>query len=231
MNRKLAVLGGLAVFVAGLTLAFGLLRTPTASGGGSTCTATQCTWDGNGSDSASCKDAGAGTPILWIFTGDATPTDLVVTWSTGETDVITGWVQMGNGSWHLSTGLVGTFPPTSAYVDFTGTLGNGGATLTISGCNEGGPPGTTTTTTTPTTTTETTTTGQTTTTGETTTVTVPSTTTVTTPGGTTTVTTPGGTTTVTTPGGTTTVTTPSPPKHHKPHKPKIPKHPHPTNTE
>jgi hypothetical protein len=173
-------------------------RVTNALAGGSTCTATSCTWNGNGSDAANCQNVAAGTPILWIFTGDATPKDLVVTWSTGETDVITGWKQMGDGSWHLTTGLVGTFPPTSAYVDFTGTLGSGGATLTISGCNEnGGGTGTTeTTTTTPTT-------------PSTTTVTTPGgTTTITTPGGTTTVTTPGGTTTVTTPGGTTTVTTP-----------------------
>jgi len=159
MRRK--VLGGVGLtmlLAVGLTAALiGFAASPARAGSSVCSDATHtCTWDGNGTNAQSCQGITSGTGILWIFTGDATPTDLVVTWSNGETDSITGWVQQGNGSWHLQTNLVGSFPPTSAYVDYTGTLGTTGATLTISGCNEGGPPGTTTTVTTPTTTTTTT---------------------------------------------------------------------------
>jgi uncharacterized repeat protein (TIGR01451 family) len=159
MRRNvLSVVGLTMLLAAGLAAALiGFAASPARAGGSVCSDATHtCTWDGNGTNAASCQNITAGTGILWIFTGAATPTDLVVTWSNGETDVITGWVQQGDGSWHLQTNLVGSFPPTSAFVDFTGTNGSAGATLTISGCNEGGPPGTTTTVTTPTTTTTTT---------------------------------------------------------------------------
>jgi uncharacterized repeat protein (TIGR01451 family) len=157
-KNVLGVAGLTMLLAAGLTAALiGFAASPARAGSSVCSDATHtCTWDGNGTNASSCQNITAGTGILWIFTGAATPTDLVVTWSTGETDTITGWVQQGNGSWHLQTNLVGSFPPTSAYVDFTGTNGSTGATLTISGCNEGGPPGTTTTVTTTTTTTTTT---------------------------------------------------------------------------
>src|SRR6478672_12555079 len=155
MGRKVLGVAGLTMLLAaGLAAAFiGFAASPARAGSSVCSDATHtCTWDGNGTDASSCQNVTTGTGILWIFTGKATPTDLVVTWSNGETDSITGWVQQGDGSWHLQTNLVGSFPPDSAYVDFTGTIGSGGATLTISGCNEGGPAGTTTTTTVPTTT-------------------------------------------------------------------------------
>src|SRR3954464_12422860 len=38
-------------------------RVTNALAGGSTCTATSCTWNGNGSDAANCQNVAAGTPI------------------------------------------------------------------------------------------------------------------------------------------------------------------------
>jgi len=121
-KNVLGVVGLTMLLAAGLTAALiGFAASPARAGSSVCSDATHtCTWDGNGTNASSCQNITAGTGILWIFTGAATPTDLVVTWSTGETDTITGWVQQGNGSWHLQTNLVGSFPPTSAYVDFTG---------------------------------------------------------------------------------------------------------------
>jgi uncharacterized repeat protein (TIGR01451 family) len=180
LRKVLQVVGLTTLLAAGLAAALIGFASSPARASGSVCSDAShtCTWNGNGTDAPSCQNVTAGTGILWIFTGSATPTDLVVTWSTGETDSITGWVQQGGGSWHLQTNLVGSFPPASAYVDFTGTNGVADATLTISGCNEGGPPGTTTTVTTPTPTTVPTTTAVPTTTTMPTSTTVPTTTTV-----------------------------------------------------
>src|SRR4051795_12184945 len=135
LRKVLGVVGLTMLLAAGLSAALIGFGASPARAGSSVCSdATHtCTWDGNGTDAASCQNISAGTGILWIFTGSTTPTDLVITWSNGETDTITGWVQQGNGSWHLQTNLVGSFPPTSAYVDYSGTLGSTGATLTISG--------------------------------------------------------------------------------------------------
>lgn len=135
---------------------------------GTTSTAT-CTssdgkfcYGGQGNDSKSCQGAAAGTPVLWIFNpggnSSAVPKDLVITWSDGTTVTYTGWQREGEGSFHLTVPLVGTFPPQSAFVDYSGTLGNN-AVLTISGCNESSTTGTTETTATGTTSTTGTTTG------------------------------------------------------------------------
>lgn len=194
----------------GVALVFGLTSRPAASSAAQQAT-NSFAWTGQGSDA--CARGTTGN-MLWIFNphSDAVPVSLTVTWSTGQTDTYTGWTESGQGQdWHLTVDIVGGFPPQSASVAYTGTLGNN-PVLTISGCNESITTGTTTTgtTTTGTTTTGTTqtsTTGTTETTGTTQTVTTttPGTTvTTTTPGTTVTTTTPGSTTT--TPGGTTTVT-------------------------
>lgn len=176
-----------ALALLGVALVFGLTSRPAASSAAQQAT-NSFTWTGQGSDA--CARGTTGN-MLWIFNphSDAVPVNLTITWSTGETDIYTGWTQSGQGQdWHLTVNIVGEFPPQSASVGYTGTLGNN-PVLTISGCNES-------------TTTGTTTTG-------TTTTTPGNTTTVTTPGGTTT--TPGGTTTVsrtvTTPPQTVTQTT------------------------
>ncbi len=96
-------------------------------------------WNGvNGADA--CAPGTTGT-VLWIFNphSDAVPTSLTITWSDGTTDTYTGdWTNPGNGqNWHDTETIVGGFPPQSASLTYTGTLGHN-PILTISGCNEGG---------------------------------------------------------------------------------------------
>ncbi|MFL5960257.1 MAG: hypothetical protein ACJ75G_08350 [Gaiellaceae bacterium] len=120
-----AVFAALAIVFAGTSL---------ASGG-------TFNWNGvNGQDA--CAPGTTGT-ILWIFNphSDAVPTSLTITWSDGTTVTYTGdWTNPGNGqNWHDTETIVGEFPPQSASLTYTGTLGKD-PILTISGCNEGGPP-------------------------------------------------------------------------------------------
>ena len=98
-------------------------------------------WDGvHGADA--CAPGTTGT-ILWIFNphSDTVPTSLTITWSDGTTNTYTGdWTNPGNSqNWHDTETIVGEFPPQSASLTYTGTLGKN-PILTISGCNEGGPP-------------------------------------------------------------------------------------------
>jgi hypothetical protein len=103
------------------------------------------TFNWNGVNGATACDAGTTGTILWIFNphSDAVPTSLTVTWSDGTTDTYTGdWNNPGNGqNWHDTETIVGEFPPQSASLSYTGTLGSN-PILTISGCNEGGGGGT-----------------------------------------------------------------------------------------
>jgi hypothetical protein len=88
----------------------------------------------NGVNGATACPAGTTGTMLWIFNphSDAVPVDLTVDGVT-----YTGWTLSGNGqNWHLTVPIVGGFPPSSATLTYTGTLGDN-PILTISGCNEG----------------------------------------------------------------------------------------------
>lgn len=128
--RRLGVLVTVTAAVA--ALAFVFAGASLADGG-------TFNWNGvNGADA--CSPGTTGT-VLWIFNthSDAVPTSLTITWSDGTTDTYTGdWTNPGNSqNWHDTETIVGGFPPQSASVTYTGTLGKN-PVLTISGCNEGG---------------------------------------------------------------------------------------------
>jgi hypothetical protein len=131
-------------------------------------------WGGQGFPNQTCT--GTQATMLWIFNdnGSAVPTSLTI-----NGQVQSGsWDQQGQGgAYHFTATISGTnYPPVSASVTYTGTLGSN-SVLTLSHCDG---TRTTTTTTTSTTTTGTTTTG-TTTTGTTTTGTTTTGTTTTVP--------------------------------------------------
>jgi len=93
-------------------------------------------WGGNGFPNASCPAGTTGT-MLWIFNdnGSAVPTSLTIN---GELQSGT-WTQSGNGSYRfVATIDAVNFPPVTASVTYTGTLGSN-TVLTLSGCNETGP--------------------------------------------------------------------------------------------
>ena len=104
---------------------------------------TSFNWGGQGFPNASCPTSGTGAIVpgdtmLWIFNdnGSAVPTSLTIN---GELQTIGSWQQQGNGAYHF-TATVDTlnFPPVTASVTYTGTLGSN-TVLTLSGCNESGP--------------------------------------------------------------------------------------------
>jgi hypothetical protein len=90
-------------------------------------------WEGQGFPNASCTT----NPLtmLWIFNdnGSAVPTTLTIN---GE--VQSGsWVHKGGGAYQFTATVDGVnFPPDTASVTYTGTLGSN-TVLTLSGCNEG----------------------------------------------------------------------------------------------
>ncbi|MGZ4128166.1 MAG: hypothetical protein ACXVQ2_08450, partial [Actinomycetota bacterium] len=90
-------------------------------------------WGGNGFPNATCVE-GSATSMLWIFNdnGTAVPTSLTIN---GELQS-GSWVQQGNGAYHFTATVDGVnFPPLTASVTYTGTLGSN-TVLTLSGCNE-----------------------------------------------------------------------------------------------
>jgi hypothetical protein len=123
---------GLATITVVLALAFVFAGSSLADGG---------TFSWNQINGATACDSGTTGTILWIFNphSDAVPTSLTITWSDGTTDTYTGdWTNPGGGqNWHDTETIVGEFPPQSASLTYTGTLGSN-PILTISGCNEGG---------------------------------------------------------------------------------------------
>ncbi len=99
------------------------------------------TWGGQGYPNPTCS--ASSTTMLWIFNphSAAVPTSLTINGvaATPVAPTIGGWTNSGGGqNWHFTAAITATnFPPTSATVDYTGTIGNN-AILTLSGCDEGG---------------------------------------------------------------------------------------------
>jgi len=133
-DRRPGIVGLVAITAVVAAVAFAFAGSSLASGG-------TFNWDGV-HDADACAPGTTGT-ILWIFNphSDAVPTSLTVTWSDGTTHTYTGdWTNPGNGqNWHDTEAIVEAFPPQSASLTYTGTLGHN-PILTISGCNEEGPP-------------------------------------------------------------------------------------------
>jgi hypothetical protein len=130
MSKRFGLRGyvGLTTIVAAATV-MALMFAGTASADGS------YSWNGQNGLTA-CAPGTQGT-MLWIFNphSEAVPGDLTVD---GLVYPASGWTNSGGGqNWHYTIPIVGDFPPESASVDYTGTLGSN-PILTISGCNEGG---------------------------------------------------------------------------------------------
>jgi hypothetical protein len=130
--RKFLVIGAAIALMVGT---FAVFAGPASADG-------TFTWGHQGFPNASCPTSGPGAIVvgdtmLWIFNdnGSAVPTSLTIN---GELQ--TGsWQQQGGGAYHFTATVdTANFPPVTASVTYTGTLGSN-TVLTLSGCNESGP--------------------------------------------------------------------------------------------
>lgn len=89
------------------------------------------TWGGNGYPNETCDENSE--TMLWIWTGDATPTGLTIN---GEAQS-GSWEQKGNGSWHFTATIDGdNFPPEEgADKTFVTLSSEGDGVLTLSHCD------------------------------------------------------------------------------------------------
>jgi hypothetical protein len=101
--------------------------------GGAASASTRFDWEGQGWPNATCNNNPQ--TALWIFTGKGV-TNVVFYWDSTSAAM----TQQGGGAWHVTVPFFDPSDPANQpiYVTYDGTLSNSNATLTLSGCNEGG---------------------------------------------------------------------------------------------